>query len=87
MGRKQKVENIVLDLVYNGNYDIVQQINYGEEEPYEGCTRNLCMVIESGEATVQKLDESDSRSRKGCNTYTIKYSTYLGDVLLIIWEV
>ena len=77
----------VLDLVYSGNYNIAQQFNGGDDEPYEGCEHNLYMVLESGEAKVSLLDESDSRARKDCKTYTVEYSTFMGEAILIIWEI
>ena len=77
----------VLRLVYRGYYNIVQQLNGGDEEPYEGCVHNLFMILEDGEAKVSLLDESDPRARKGCKTYTVEYSIYAGEATLIIWEV
>ena len=87
MARRRNLDKEVLDLVYSGNYDIAQQFNGGDEEPYEGCEHNLYMVLESGEANVTLLDESDPRARKGCKTYTVEYSTFMGAVTLIIWEI
>ena len=42
----------VLNLIQSGCYDIVQQINDGPEEPYEGCEHNLYMILEDPEPTV-----------------------------------
>lgn len=87
MAKKQQLDKEVLELIYSGSYDIAQQFNGGEEEPYEGCEHNLFMVLESGEAKVTLLDDSDPRARKDCKTYTVEYSTFMGDATLIIWEI
>ena len=87
MARKRNLDKEVLDLVYSGNYDIAQQFNGGDEEPYEGCEHNLYLVLESSEANVSLLDESDPRARKGSKTYTVEYSTFFGNATLIIWEI
>lgn len=87
MAKKRDIRNELLDLIHDGSFDIVQQINGGDEEPYEGCTHNLDMILDSDEATVRELDDSDPHARKGCKTYLIEYSTIFGDIMLFIWEV
>jgi len=87
MAKKKDLTQEVLDLVYSGSYDIVQQFNGSDEEPYEGCTHNLYMVLESGEAIVSLLKDDDEHARKGCKTYTVEYFTFMGDAKLIIWEI
>ena len=87
MAKKTNLDKEILDLINSGDYDIAQQVNGGEEEPYEGCVHNLYMVLESGEAKVSLLDDSDPRARKDCKTYAVEYSVYMGKFTLIIWEI
>lgn len=71
-----------LELVYSGDYNIVQQVNGGPEAPYEGCEYNLYMILEDSETRVRLLKETDPQARKGCRTYKITFAHFS----LIIWE-
>ena len=71
-----------LELVYSGDYNIVQQVNGGPEAPYEGCEHNLYMILEDSETRVRLLKETDPQAREGCKTYKIDFATFT----LIIWE-
>lgn len=85
MARKKDYTNDVLDLVESGYYNVEQQINGGEIEEYEGCRNNIFMVLLSGEAKVSLLDASDPRAKNDFKTYCVEYSTFIGNITLIIW--
>ncbi len=87
MPRKIDYKKKVLKLVQSGCYNIVQQINDGPEEPYEGCEHNLYMILEDPEPTVTLLDASDPQARPNSKTYKVEFDTYLGHCAAIIWEV
>lgn len=86
MAKKNPTEEL-MELLQTGCFDIVQQYGDHDEEPYEGCTHNLFMWLESGEATVTLLDETDPRARKGAKTFTMEMSTFMGDAVITIWEI
>lgn len=86
MAKKIDYKDEVLDLVSSGNYNIVQQINNGPEEPYEGCERNLYMILLDPEPTVTLLDSSDPQARPDCKTYKVEFDTFVGHCAAIIWE-
>jgi len=77
----------LIALIRSGCYDIVQQFDGQEEEPYEGCDHNLFMWLESGEAKVSLLAPDDPRAREDAKTYTVEISTFMGDAVLTIWEI
>ncbi len=79
-------KNEVLDLVLSGCYNIVQQINDGPEEPYEGCEHNLYMILCSPEPTATLLDSTDPQARPNCKTYKLEFDTLMGHCAAIIWE-
>ena len=83
---KKNYKKEVLKLVESGDYNIVQQINGGPEEPYEGCEHNLFMILGDSEPKVSLLDSSDPQARTDCKTYKVDYDTFLGHCVLIIWE-
>ena len=85
MGKKD-IKKEVLALVYSGCYDIVQQINNGPEEPYEGCPHNLLMILGDDESLVKVLDSTDPQSRKDSKTYKVEFDTFMGHCAVIIWE-
>lgn len=87
MAKKKDLDMEVLELVYSGKYNIVQICDGQNEEPYEGCTHNLYMVLESGKAKVELLDVTNPHAREDCKTYSIEYSTFMGTFTLIIWEI
>lgn len=76
----------VLKLVESSDYNIVQQINDGPEEPYEGCEHNLFMILGDPEPKVTLLDSSAPQARPNCKTYKVDYDTFMGHCVLIIWE-
>ena len=76
----------VLDLVSSGCYNIVQQINGGPEEPYEGCEQNLYLILLDPEPTVTLLDPSDPQARPDCKTYKVEFDTFVGHCAAIIWK-
>ena len=86
MAKKNDYKDEVLDLVSSGNYNIVQQINNGPEEPYEGCEQNLYMILFDPEPTVTLLDPSDPQARPDCKTYKVEFDTFVGHCAAIIWE-
>jgi hypothetical protein len=79
-------KNEVLDLVLSGCYNIVQQINDGPEEPYEGCEHNLYMILCSPEPTATLLDSTDPQARPNCKTYKQEFDTLMGHCAAIIFE-
>jgi len=87
MEKKIDYKKEVLMLVTSGCYDIVQQINDGPEEPYEGCEHNLYMILEDDEPVVSLLDSSDPQAREDCRTYKIEFDSFLGHCVAIIWEI
>jgi len=84
---KKNLTDDLIELIRSGFYDIVQQFDGQEEEPYEGCDHNLFMWLESGEAKVSLLAPDDPRARNGAKTYTVEISTFMGDAVLTIWEI
>ncbi len=76
----------VLRLVKSGRYNIVQQINDGPEQPYEGCVHNLLMILEDPEPTVTLLDPSEPQARPNCKTYKVEFDSFMGHCAAIIWE-
>lgn len=76
----------VLKLVSSGCYNIVQQINDGPEEPYEGCEQNLYMILEDVATKVSLLSPSDSQARKDCKTYKVEFDMFIGHCAVIIWK-
>ncbi len=83
---KKNYKKEVLDLVESGCYNIVQQINDGPEEPYEGCEHNLYMILLDSEPTATLLDPSDPQARPDCKTYKVEFDTFMGHCAAIIWE-
>lgn len=87
MAKKINHKKEVLKIISSGCYDIVQQINDGPEEPYEGCEHNLYMILEDPEPTVSLLDSSDPQARPNCKTYKVEFDTFMGHCTVIIWEI
>lgn len=83
---KKNYKKELLKLVESGDYNIVQQINDGPEEPYEGCEHNLFMILGDSEPKVAFLDSSDPQARPNCKTYKVDYDTFMGHCVLIVWE-
>lgn len=83
---KKNLTKELIELIQSGCFDIVQQFEGKEEEPYEGCSHNLFMWLESGEAKVSILNPDDPRVREGAKTYIVEISTFMGDAILTIWE-
>jgi len=86
MAKKTDYKEEVIDLVTSGCYDIVQQINDGPEEPYEGCEQNLFMILLDPGPIVTLLDKSDPQARKDRKTYKVEFDTFMGHCSAIIWE-
>ena len=84
---KKNYKKEVLELVQSGCCNIVQQINDGPEEPYEGCVHNLYMILGDPEPTVTLLDSSDPQARPNCKTYKVEFDTFMGHCAAIIWEI
>lgn len=87
MAKKVNYKKEVLELVSSGCYDIVQQINNGPEEPYEGCVHNLYMILEDDETTASLLEPSDPQAREDSRTYKVDFDTFMEHGTLIIWEI
>ena len=83
---KKNYKKEVLQLVQSGCYNIVQQINNGPEEPYEGCEHNLYMILLDPEPTVTLLGSSDPQARPQCKTYKVEFDTFMGHCAAIIWK-
>lgn len=84
---KKSLKQELIELIQSGCYDIVQQIDGMDEEPYDGCEQNLFMWLESGAAKVSLLNPDDPRVRSGAKTYTVKISSIMGKAVLTIWEI
>ena len=87
MAKKIDYKKEVIDLVSSGNFDIVQQIIDGPEEPYEGCEHNLYMILSAPDPTATLLKSSDPQARPNCKTYKVEYDTFEGHFAVIIWEI
>ena len=87
MAKKINLKKEVLELVQSGCYDIVQQINDGPEEPYEGCEHNLFMILNDNMSTVKLLDSSNPQARKDYKTYKVEFDSFIGHCTTIIWEI
>ena len=87
MAKKNDYKKEALDLVSSGCYGIVQQINNGPEEPYEGCEHNLYMILGGPEPSASLLDSSDPQARPNCKTYKVEFDTFEGHFAVIIWEI
>jgi len=83
---KNNLTKDLIELIRSGSYEIVQQLEGHDEEPYEGCDHNLFMWLESGEAKVSLLEPDDPRAREDAKTYTVEISTFMGGAVLTIWE-
>jgi len=84
---KKDYKQEVLELIQSGCYDMVQQINDGPEEPYEGCMHNLYMILEDDEPTATLLEPSDPQAREDSRTFKVEFDTFMGHGTLIIWEI
>lgn len=85
MAKKIDYKKEAFELVLSGCYNIVQQINDGPEEPYEGCEHNLFMILQDSEPKVTLLKSSDPQARPGCKTYKVEFDTFKGHCAAIIW--
>lgn len=82
----EDIKKEVLGLIQSGCYDMVQRINGGPEEYYEGCTHNLYMILTDPEPTAEVVADDDPAKREG-KTYRVKYDTFMAKCEFIIWEV
>ena len=83
---KEEVMQELVELVQSWNYNIVQQMNGGEETEYEGCEHSLMMWLNSGEATVTRIEATEPGASDGKTTYTVAFHNFMGDFVLTIWE-
>lgn len=86
--KKEKLRTEIEELLESYNFEATQIIGDGEEEPYEGCTRNLNMILDSEDfdVVVEKLDEEHPLCRKGHKTYRMAFDGWMGKSQIVIWD-
>lgn len=86
--KKAILRNEIEELLDSYNFEAIQIIGDGEEEPYEGCTRNLSVILNSEDfdVVVEKLDEEHPLCRKGHKTYRIAFDGWMGKSQIVIWD-
>lgn len=85
--KREKTIEAITELLYSGCYEATQIIGNGNEEPYEGCERNILIAMCDEETKVEKLASDDPLCRENCNTYRVQFAGFFGIGQIIIWEV
>lgn len=85
---QEKLRDKITVLLNTSNYDATQIIGNEKEEPYEGCVRNLYMILYSSDydVVIESLDEEHPLCRKGHKTYRMAFDGWVGKSQIIIWD-
>ena len=86
--KDSKLRKEIAELLSSYNFEATQIIGDGEEEAYEGCSRNLFMILESEDfdVVVEQLKEDNPLCRKGHKTYRMAFDGWMGNSQIIIWD-
>ena len=83
-----KIRKEISELILSNNFEATQIIGNGTEEAYEGCSRNLFMILESEDfdVAIEQLKEDNPLCRKGHKTYRMAFDGWMGNSQIIIWD-
>lgn len=86
--KNKKTRKEIAELLNSYNFEAVQVIGDRDEEPYEGCTRNLFMILESEDldVVVEELTKDHPSYREGHKTYRLAFDGWIGKSQIIVWN-